>query len=788
MASSQTFGPQTGFNLSTPFKTQAVPGAFDSYQAQQKPFNEAQKQDYLKQHGYSTQESHDLMAGRNPVAKDTIQYAPKTSPKSSSVGVAKKGSAVSPDNLQALRAAGMPDDVIADQMAQSSTHFATQLKKIRTKFAGDPAATSAFLNTRFYGDTQYNPVSKTTGNEEKPKSYLTKTLDHIYQSANNVLGEGGVMEQYNRGEINPAQAVGRSAQAIYHGALTPVLDPLADATKFALDKTGASGLIQSGIQSVRESQLGQAIKPYAKDAYEGYQNLPQGSPIRDLASAGQVGLDTVAVLGADAAVQMGKRVISQTAQTIRHPIQSAKSAFSGPAPEARQLSGTAQEAVKKGMDEKVMTFVAEQHPDTRAVMAKMTEAAREGGKVLEKTVKHKEILGQQMMDSAAYVLEKKQIVGKALGAMKGSVADDIINLSDDYENLVVQLRNKGAVINEQGKILSLAGAADDNIPLLQKTLDFLQPDDLGNVSRTGKQVDMWRTKMFEEMNSAKAKLQPSSAGQSTLGFAEKVANDIRRSSLTRMAKGNSNLLAANDAYEELSTAASQYLKSIGYKGRLNIESITAKELRAGEVAMRTLGNASADTREAFMKMIETAKKYGRVSNVDDMALITYVDALEDLFPITPTRSLQGGVSRGTKDALGNFTDDVLRSGPKSSVTRAAIDAVGNKINKMRGMTEENKYKLLMEVLKAPPETNFFTIVQKTLPKEVARGLKTVSKGVDAGDMKAIAKQGLDDVPLSQIDSSTGIAGGEAAKATGMSLADYEKQAAKEGIKSITPQK
>ena len=736
-----TFGPQLGYDLSSPVRTQAVPGAFDSYQSQQKPFNEAQKQEFLKQHGYSTQESHDLMAGRNPIAKNTVQYAPKQTAKAGA-GMAKNGLALSPDTLSMLRSQQVPDDVIADEMAKTSPHFASQLQKIRKKFQGDPDATSAFLNTRFYGDPQYNPAKN---DPEKGKNYVTKTLDHIYQSAQDVLGEGGVMQQYNRGDINALQAVNRSAQAIYHGALTPVLDPANDLTEFALDKTGASGLIQSGVQAARESEIGKAVEPYVQGAIEGYKNLPAGSPIRDLASAGQAGLDTLTVLGADAAVKMVQRAVGQAVkhpfQTIRHPIQSGKSVWTGetmstgtqgPTTETRQLTGTAKTAVDKGMDEKFMTFVADQNADTRAVMSKMTEAAKEGGDVLGGTVKHKEILGGQMMDIAAYVLEKKQAIGKAIGAMKTSLADEMFNLSDDYDDLLVQLRSKGAVVNDDGKILSLAGAADDNIPLLQKTLDFLQPDDTGRVIRSGKEIDMWRTKMFEEMNSAKAKLQPSAAGQSTFGFAEKVANDVRRSSLVRMAKDNTNLLAANDAYEELSTAASKYLKAIGYKGRLKIEDITAKQLRAGEVALRTLGNASADTREAFQQLIQTAQKYGRVSGVDDMALIRYADALEDVFPITPTRSLGGQVSRATRDAAGKLTQDVVEGkGLSRSITERLTEPVMKVYDKVRGLTPENRYKLLMEVLNSPEDTQFFTTLEEKTTGLIGGGGDNMPRFSDA---------------------------------------------------------
>lgn len=765
----QTYGPQIAPN----FKPTTQP-VFD-------------KSQYLADKGYSQGQAEGMIAHRRPDLISPKQVdAPQqaTAIPKSDVGRAVGGVAVSPATLEKLRASGVPDDVIADEMAKTSTHFATQVKKIRSATQGDPAATSAFLNTRFYGDTQYNPVSKTTGNavsKSKPKNYITRTLDHIYQQAEDVLGPDGIMAQYNSGDIGAGDAAVRTAGKIFHGALIPVVDPASDITKFAMDKTGVSGLVQSGVQSVADSQLGQAITPQIQNAKDWYNNLPADSNWRNVTAVGQAGLDALSVVGAQGSMDVGKRAITQGVthpwQSVRHPITSVKSVWTGQGPPpppgtgptdaapTKELIGPAKEAAKKGMDEKLMTFVAEQTPDTRAVMAKMTEAAHEGGKVLGGTVKHKEILGGQMMDNAAYLLEKKEQVGKALRAMKGSVADDLIDLTDDYDDFLTALRNKGAVIDDKGMITSLAGAADDNIPQLQKILSFLQPDDVGRTVKSGKQIDLWRTKMFEEMNSARAKLQPSAAGQSTMGFAENVTNKVRRSALTKMAKENGNLVRANDAYEELSTAASQYLKAIGYKGKLNVDAITAKELRAGEVALRTLGNASADTRDAFVKLIETARKYGRVSNVDDMALIKYADALENVFPVTPPRSLQGNISRGMNDATGQFTEDALRGGVKRAAMNRVADSIIEKIDSIRGMTPENRYRLLMEVLNAPDSTPLIQIVDKVSPTAVPDSVKESIKGVDAGDMSQFAQNeldNLDNTPLSQL-SPQGMADANAAK-------------------------
>lgn len=789
MATQQVYGPQLP---KAPTSGSYGPEA---------PWDAQKKKQFLQSHGYSEGEAQSMMMGGNPMQKQAPKPAAPVQPQKAGAGMAQKGLAVHPDAYESLKAQGQTPDFIADQMAQSSPHFASQLAKIRKKFGGDPAATEAFLNTRFYGDTSYAPNAPT-----EKKGYIGRTLDRIYQAG---TGVQDTLNSYNQGDITAGQAAIRGSQKIFSGILSPALEASSSVVGYGLEKTGAGEAIAGLAQDVASSNLGQTVAPYVNRAVEGYQNLPEDSGFRDLASIGKAGLDALDVYGTGKTVKYGGNLLKQTAQhplqTIRHPVNAAKLKFGGQpaAPVSqgpRELVGKAKEAVDKGVDRKFMEFVGEQNPDTRAVMSKMTDAAKEGSEKLGGTLKHKEILGGQMMENAAHVLQEKQNVGKALKAMKTAVADDIVDLSDDYMEVLTQLQNKGAVINDKGKIISLAGASDDNIPLLQQTLDFLQPDDAGRVIKKGKDIDLWRSKMFEEMNSAKAKLQPSAAGQSTFGFAENVTNKARRSALTRMAKGNRNLLAANDAYEELSTEASKFLKAIGYKGKLNVDAITAKDLKAGEIALRTLGNASADSREAFTSLIQTARKYGRISNVDEMALIRYADALEDLFPITPTRSLAGQVSRGTRDAAGNLIEDVVGGGSiKKGILNRASEPVMKIYDKIRGLTPENQYRLLKEVLDSPPDTPFFTVAQQALPDEIADDLGR-ARGVDAGDMKPIAQDelsrltpeekatgiiggsdypdNLDDVPLSQLDPQgvTDAAQAEAILKSGGSLDDALKTA------------
>ena len=214
-----------------------------------------------------------------------------------------------------------------------------------------------------------------------------------------------------------------------------------------------------------------------------------------------------------------------------------------------------------------------------------------------------------------------------------------------------------------------------------------------------------------------------------------------------MSGGNNRLIAYNDAFEELSTQQAKFLRAIGYKGKLNAEDVASQQLRAGEVSLRQLGNASAEKRQAFNDLIATARKYGYESNVDEMALVRWADTIEDLFPISPTRSLRGEVSRATRDAAGNLTEDVIRGGARRAGTRAIADKVIDKIDELRGITPERREELLLKILDAPENTSFFSVADDVLRQPAMDDLvdqfgESTLKNVETGDLAKNAAQEL----------------------------------------------
>lgn len=677
---------------------------------------------------------------------------------------------ISTGNLEDMRNQGYADDDIAETMANSSEGFRNQLTRIRNASKNDPLATTAFLNYRFFGDAQYK-----RGTPQK-KGYVGRTLDRIYKDVNDIRAakaRSAYRTESGEGSFSPkVDEMLQIAPNIGSILLSPATQLSEDVVGGIFRAFGVDELIASTVKEIQQSDIYKDLSPSVKKVVDVIKKSDPDA-IRSLAALGEYGLDALDVYGTTKGVQLGykgiknvgKSVTSHPIKSVRHPIQALKGTLDDTvkAPlrstaddllSRPELIGKAKEAVSKGVDEPTVRLIAEQNQATRKAMAEMTKvAAKDSGKA-GGSYAHKEILGKYVLGNVDNLLQERGRVGRVLGALKSSRADDVVDLTDEYFAFMAKLNDLGATFDDSGRVItSLASTSDDNIKILQKALNFYSPDDAGNVIKTFKQADQWRSKMFKEMKAAKAKLAPSSAGQSVFDDGERIVNALRRATLEKMSNGDDFFLAVNDSYEDIVTETSKFLKSIGYKGKLDAESILAKDLRAGEVTLRSLGNAAGDRRDALRDIIAAARRHGFQSEIDYEALIRYTDRLEDIFPISPARSLRGEVSRATRDAAGNLIEDVVTSGPKSATVRAALGKVTDKIDIFRGMTPENRLKLLLEILEAPPETPLISIVDDFVPEESIDDVSKQVRGVNAGDIQkgAINKLGnVDDTPLSQL--------------------------------------
>lgn len=655
------------------------------------------------------------------------------------------GGIVSADFLEKGRSQGMDDRDIAQRMSESSPFFAEQLQKIQIGTNNNPKAVSALLNMRFYGDAKYSPAEDST-----KKGFIGRSLDRIYQNyKKDILDIGTALGKQQRGEQDAFQTFAQTAGNVASIGYSPLSQPLQEGVetlakgayenipgvKGVAQDIGQSEFVQKGllptIQSTaqflsEESQrnpalasagaVGEAIFD-AGDAFLGgaigKQAIKQGIPLaqKGISLAGETPSMIRGIPGAigDAAEGTARAAGRGVGALGRGFMQGVRGTADDVAKATKDLplSDVAKESIKAGNDEKVVRFIAGMSPQERKIASKMTDAAFEGGKKLEGTVAHKEMLGVQALRPLEHVVRQKEAAGKALGAMRSTLAGETVDLTTVYDDMLREMMDAGVVFNRQGKIVNILTASDDNIPTLQTIVDFLNPDDAGNVLRSFSEVDQWRRKIFAELGGAKAKL-PYKEGQNVLDFADGMVGKARKGSLKQMEGIEPNFKVLDEAYARLSKEPADFLKKLGFKGKLTEDSLSLKDLKSGEVTLRTLGNASADTLDSYRKLLKVAQDYGYQSEVDVGRLATFTDALEDIFPISRPRSLEGGVARGVRDATGQFTEDMVRSGVKRAGINAVTDRIVDTINSFRGVTPENRFRLLKEMLDAPDDAKFFS--------------------------------------------------------------------------------
>ena len=590
--------------------------------------------------------------------------------------VKQYGGVISPSNLEAMRAQKISDVDIAHSMAQADPHFASQLGKIQSSFANDPSATSAFLNFRFYGDTTHT---------EPKVGLLGRIKDRIYGAGTGVTE---ALSQYQTGKQGAIDTGTQIASRIARGIMSPATESIASAS----EATGLNDIVNQSIGLAGRTQLGQDIGSGIKKGVQLVNQEAQRNP--QLRSA----LDFTGAVGDASTIYATPQLVNQVGQGVgkigESAINSAKSIGSGiksilPFQRTATLeSPIAKEAIAKGLDEKLVNFIQEANPDEKFLMKRMTISAEKGTRQLGGSNVPKQAVGDQLNRYADHIIEARKTAGKALSGLVDSIADKPIDLTGVRDNIMQFMQDKGVAFNEKGKIISIAGAADDEIPVLQKIADFLTPDENGTVTSTVKDAHMFRQKIFAETNAAKAKLAPTSGGQSVFSFSDMTGNKVRSELLDAISSVQPNYRPVSTAYSRLVTEPADYFKAIGYKG--NLEDITSQSLRSGEVAMRTLGNASSRPTEAIDKLVKVAQDFGFESPIDIHKIIRYADELENLYPITPTRSLAGEVSRA-----GSLTgESTIKQGVIGTVDKAITQGAIDLYKKFRGMTPENRTRLL----------------------------------------------------------------------------------------------
>jgi len=303
--------------------------------------------------------------------------------------------------------------------------------------------------------------------------------------------------------------------------------------------------------------------------------------------------------------------------------------------------------IRKGADERVVNVIKQAPPEEVAVYKElMGQAKRKEIDPTPNTAQPKQIAGREFLKPVEHIIKARQGAGARLGEIRKNLTDTKnVNTNPAFRNFHQNLKSKyGVQFDKQGNIIKGKGILPDkDIVQVQKLYNELR----SKTVTSQKDIDEFLRRSLEEYDITQQREKAFSS----------LVSEVAESARTEMRQ------LMPDDYNRAATQYAQYSKPIeetakllGYKGNMN--NVTVKDLKAGEVALRMLGNAADRPQSVIDEVLRVAKEAGYESKVDLNRLIYVTDQLEDLYDITPTRGFSGSATRGIDQSAAGAIGDV----------------------------------------------------------------------------------------------------------------------------------
>lgn len=358
-----------------------------------------------------------------------------------------------------------------------------------------------------------------------------------------------------------------------------------------------------------------------------------------------------------------------------------------------------QGANKSGIDQNVVDFLRTASPEDKAHNLEMFKMAKKGSEDLRFTKQPKQVPGKTILEGAHHLVTTKnqgiQETNRVLNSLDGGATDQTHLLND----FLTDMQDKGVHVVKRGngaQMVTTGAVPEEDLPFYKAIYNRLAPGEDGTKKMSYKEMHDLRQYIFEKLDLAKARQQPFSPEVAQYGeqLRSKLLKPINEASKGAYKKSQQKIA-------ESMTGLQDFVRLMGYKG--NLANLGTKDLRAGEVAGRILGNAADRPLSVIQGVMDTAQKYGFKPKGNYQDQIRMADLLENVFGTTQTRSLRGQVGRAGADVL-------------SEAAGAATDAAhmnvlglgGRALKAILGKSKEEQIKALEELLtnEAAPRTVF----------------------------------------------------------------------------------
>lgn len=330
--------------------------------------------------------------------------------------------------------------------------------------------------------------------------------------------------------------------------------------------------------------------------------------------------------------------------------------------------------VRYGADERVINVIDQASPSEVKVYRELVEQAkRKEIDPTPNTAQPKQIAGREFLKPVEHIIEARNGAGARLGKFReGLSSAKNVNTNPAFRNFHQNLKDKyGLQFDTSGKIIKGKGILPDkDIAQVQKLYDELRSKTI----TSQRDIDEFLRRSLEEFDITQQREKAFSS------MVSEIAESARYEMRQLMPDGYNR---AATQYAQLSKPLEETAKLLGYKGK--VADITAKDLKAGEVALRILGNAADRPQSVIDEVLRVAKENGYTSEIDLNRLIYVTDQLEDLYDITPSRGFSGSTARGIDQSsagaaadfatmnLGSLYDRVMTSQATRQEVQSAFE-------------------------------------------------------------------------------------------------------------------
>lgn len=493
---------------------------------------------------------------------------------------------------------------------------------------GATEATASAFTAIPKGALAYAPESVRKGSE-----YIGEKVGSAFKTLTDWIGSNKSLQDFTQKHPDATQAI------------MDVAGTLSNSGQIAgtiLSTQGTANTLTKGKDFTVNA--GTKITDTAKNLYESAQ--PLLSNTRGVVSSSMDIGKGAMIQGRD----FGKRIITNLKETADD------------ATRLKTLPPAEAKLIRVGVDDASVKLIKESTPSEVKIYRDLVSKAKiKSGDLLAE--QPKVAIGQAFMKPVDHLIKTKNSIGAKLGAIRQKLSNAQMDVTPQWQQFKAYLDSRGITVDAKGKFTGSGNMAPSDLRVLQGLYDELKPDKTGRVLRSQKWIDEWSQRTFKEYDLRQAR---------ELTFSDDVTRTVEK------ARGVFKT-ALPQEYRTLSTQYSEVMKPIqdvtkllGYKG--DLDKLTTKQIKAAEVALRVIGNASDRPQSVIDAMLKVANKYGYTSDVDLKKVIIFADALEDVYPnITPKRGFTGSTARGINQSGLGVAGDVA-SGNVKGVLGQVLDS------------------------------------------------------------------------------------------------------------------